>query len=161
MKMKVIVTIILILMVIMLPTVLNLNIVKAGDKFEMDQFEDGSGGGTGGLYNEETGGTPSTINPGGTPSTINPGEWKPSNFNPNDMDEVVDAAGIIVSVIRTLGIIVSVIVLLIIGIKYMVGSVEERADYKTSMRPYLIGVLIFFGLSQFLAVIIDIVPGLF
>ena len=97
----------------------------------------------------------------GTPSTINPGEWKPSNFNPNDMDEVVDAAGIIVSVIRTLGIIVSVIVLLIIGIKYMVGSVEERADYKTSMRPYLIGVLIFFGLSQFLAVIIDIVPGLF
>ena len=97
----------------------------------------------------------------GTPSTINPGEWKPSNFNPNDMDEVVDAAGIIVSVIRTFGIIVSVIVLLIIGIKYMVGSVEERADYKTSMRPYLIGVLIFFGLSQFLAVIIDIVPGLF
>lgn len=96
-----------------------------------------------------------------TPSTINPGEWKPSNFNPNDMDEVVDAAGIIVSVIRTLGIIVSVIVLLIIGIKYMVGSVEERADYKTSMKPYLIGVLIFFGLSQFLAVIIDIVPGLF
>ena len=152
MKMKVIVTIILILMVIMLPTVLNLNIVKSGDKFEMEQFEDGSGGGTGGLYNEET---------GGTPSTINPGEWKPSNFNPNDMDEVVDAAGIIVSVIRTFGIIVSVIVLLIIGIKYMVGSVEERADYKTSMRPYLIGVLIFFGLSQFLAVIIDIVPGLF
>lgn len=97
----------------------------------------------------------------GTPSTINTEEWKPSNFNPNDMDEVVDAAGIIVSVIRTFGIIVSVIVLLIIGIKYMVGSVEERADYKTSMKPYLIGVLIFFGLSQFLAVIIDIVPGLF
>lgn len=97
----------------------------------------------------------------GTPSTIDPGKWKPSNFDANDMDEVVDAAGIIVSVIRTLGIIVSVIVLLIIGIKYMVGSVEERADYKTSMKPYLIGVLIFFGLSQFLAVIIDIVPGLF
>ena len=148
MKMKVIVTIILILMVIMLPTVLNLNIVKADHRFEEDYFDDG----TGGVVNKET---------GGTPSTINPGEWKPSNFNPNDMDEVVDAAGIIVSVIRTFGIIVSVIVLLIIGIKYMVGSVEERADYKTSMRPYLIGVLIFFGLSQFLAVIIDIVPGLF
>ena len=140
MKMKVIVTIILILMVIMLPTVLNLNIVKADHRFEEDYFDDG----TGGVVNKETGGTPSTINPGETPSTINPGEWKPSNFNPNDMDEVVDAAGIIVSVIRTLGIIVSVIVLLIIGIKYMVGSVEERADYKTSMKPYLIGVLIFF-----------------
>lgn len=97
----------------------------------------------------------------GTPTTIEPNDWKPSDFDPNDMDEVVDAAGIIVSVIRTFGIIVSVVVLLVMGIKYMMGSVEEKADYKTSMRPYLIGVLIFFGLSQFLAVIIDIVPGLF
>lgn len=97
----------------------------------------------------------------GTPTTVNPDDWKPSNFDGNDMDEVVDAAGIIVSVIRTFGIIVSVVVLLIMGIRYMMGSVEEKADYKTSMKPYLIGVLIFFGLSQFLAVIIDIVPGLF
>lgn len=97
----------------------------------------------------------------GTATTVNPDDWKPSNFDGNDMDEVVDAAGIIVSVIRTFGIIVSVVVLLIMGIRYMMGSVEEKADYKTSMKPYLIGVLIFFGLSQFLAVIIDIVPGLF
>ena len=96
-----------------------------------------------------------------TPTTVNPDDWKPSNFDGNDMDEVVDAAGIIVSVIRTFGIIVSVVVLLIMGIRYMMGSVEEKADYKTSMKPYLIGVLIFFGLSQFLAIIIDIVPGLF
>ena len=97
----------------------------------------------------------------GTPTTVNPEEWKPSDFDVEDVDEVMDMAQVIVTIIRTVGIVVAVVVLLIMGIKYMVGSVEEKADYKTSMKPYLIGVLIFFGLSQILAVIIDIVPGLF
>ena len=43
----------------------------------------------------------------------------------------------------------------------MTGTVEERADYKSSMRPYLIGVFIFFALSQLLSVIIDLIPGFF
>lgn len=97
----------------------------------------------------------------GTPTTVNPEEWKPSDFDVEDVDEVMDMAQVIVTIIRTVGIVVAVVVLLIMGIRYMMGSVEEKADYKTSMKPYLIGVLIFFGLSQFLAVIIDIVPGLF
>lgn len=95
------------------------------------------------------------------PTTVNPGNWQPSNFDGNDVDEIMDIAGIIVSVIRTLGIVVSVVVLMIMGIKYMMGSIEEKADYKTSMKPYLIGVFIFFALSQLLTVIIEIVPGIF
>ena len=36
--------------------------------------------------------------------------------------------------------------LLIIGIKYILGSVEEKAEYKQTMWPYVLGaVLIFAG----------------
>ena len=47
-----------------------------------------------------------------------------------------------------------VIVLIVIGIKYMVGSASERAEYKKTMLPYIIGAVIFFSLSQLLALII-------
>ena len=53
----------------------------------------------------------------------------------------------LVSIITTIGIIVAVIVLLIIGIKYMMGSASEKAEYKKTMIPYLVGALIIFGAS--------------
>ena len=53
----------------------------------------------------------------------------------------------IVSVIETVGVILSVIILIVIGIKYMLGSVEERADYKKTMIPYLIGAFMVFAVS--------------
>ena len=45
------------------------------------------------------------------------------------------------------GVILSVIILVMIGIKYMLGSVEEKADYKKSMIPYLIGALMVFSVT--------------
>ena len=95
------------------------------------------------------------------PTTVDPGDWEPSELDVNDVNDVIDTAAIVVNIIRAFGIIVSVVVLLIMGIKYMTGSIEEKADYKKNMKPYLIGALIFFGLSQLIAAIIDIVPELF
>ena len=94
---------------------------------------------------------------GGTPTTIDPNEWKPDNLQMHDYDEVVDVAVIIIAVIRYIGVAVSIIVLLIIGIKYMTGTVQEKAEYKKTMIPYLIGVFIFFALSQILPVIIGLI----
>ena len=53
----------------------------------------------------------------------------------------------IVSIITTIGIIVAVIVLLILGIKYMMGSASEKAEYKKTMIPYLVGAVLIFGAS--------------
>ena len=94
---------------------------------------------------------------GGTPTTIDPDEWKPDNLQMHDYDEVVDVAVIIIAVIRYIGVAVSIIVLLIIGIKYMTGTVQEKAEYKKTMIPYLIGVFIFFALSQILPLIIGLI----
>ena len=89
-----------------------------------------------------------------TPSSINPGDWEPGKGG--DMQQITDSAGIIVSVIRVVGIIVTVVVLMILGIKYMLGSLEERAEYKKSMKAYIIGVVMFFALSQLIPIIIDL-----
>lgn len=48
-------------------------------------------------------------------------------------------------IISVVGSIISVIVLVILGIKYMVGSVEERAEYKNTLMPYFIGAICVFG----------------
>lgn len=53
-------------------------------------------------------------------------------------------ANVIFSGIRNIGIVLSVIILIVIGIKYMLGSVEEKASYKETLVPYLIGALLLF-----------------
>lgn len=56
-----------------------------------------------------------------------------------------EKAGVILGVITTIGMVLSIIMLIIIGIKYMLGSVEEKADYKKTMIPYLVGAILLFS----------------
>lgn len=53
----------------------------------------------------------------------------------------------IVTVLSTIGAIISVVVLVVLGIKYMLGSTEEKAQYKKSLMPYVIGAAITFSAS--------------
>lgn len=60
--------------------------------------------------------------------------------------EAIRIGNIIVWLVRTVGESIAVIMLIVIGIKYVLGSVEEKAEYKQSMWPYIIGaVLVFAG----------------
>ena len=63
------------------------------------------------------------------------------------VDGINSVGANIVSIITTIGIIVAVIVLLILGIKYMMGSASEKAEYKKTMIPYLVGAVFIFGAS--------------
>lgn len=87
---------------------------------------------------------------------IDPNDFKPPTLQDSDTDVIINKATVIVNVIRTIGIIVTVVSLILMGIKYMTGSIEEKADYKKSMIPYLIGVFIFFALTQLLGLVIEI-----
>ena len=50
--------------------------------------------------------------------------------------DVTDIGNKIIGVITTVGVVVAVIILLILGIKYMLGSASEKAEYKKTMIPY-------------------------
>lgn len=69
----------------------------------------------------------------------NPDYYDPSGSDETASTTVANKAKVIVNVIQVIGIIVAVVSLMIIGIKYMVGSLEERADYKKTMLPWILG----------------------
>lgn len=63
-----------------------------------------------------------------------------------DNGGAVKIGNIVVWAVRTIGESIAVVMLLVLGIKYILGSVEEKAEYKQTMWPYVIGaVLIFSG----------------
>ena len=70
--------------------------------------------------------------------------------------ELKQAGNNIVGVITAVGVVVSVIVLIIIGIKYMMGSVEEKAEYKRTLMPYIIGAACVFATSVFVQLIYEL-----
>lgn len=65
-----------------------------------------------------------------------------------------------ITLISTVGMVLSVIVLIILGIKYMIGSLEDRAEYKRTMLPYLIGAGLVFGGSAIAQIIYNIANSL-
>ena len=58
-----------------------------------------------------------------------------------------------------MGVAVSVIVLAVLGIKYMLGSASEKAEYKKRMMPYLIGAICLFSASSIANIIYEIVKS--
>lgn len=62
-------------------------------------------------------------------------------------NDLTNVGNNIVTIIQVVGIVIAVIVLLVIGIKYMIGSASEKAEYKKTMIPYLVGAVLVFGAS--------------
>ena len=60
------------------------------------------------------------------------------------------------TVVRTFGILLSVIVLIVLGIKYMIGSAEEKAEYKKTMIPYIVGAALIFAASALSQVLYNV-----
>lgn len=85
--------------------------------------------------------------------------WKPSNaVSSTSFNNKVN---LIASTVRTIGIIISVITLSIIGIKFMLGSVEEKAQYKQTMIPWLIGAILVFAMTNVPMIIYNLTQGTF
>ena len=66
----------------------------------------------------------------------------------------------VIGILRTVGVVLSVVVLIVIGIKYMMGSPEEKSEYKSSMLPYIIGAALIFAASIFAQTVYDFFTGL-
>ena len=79
-----------------------------------------------------------------------------SNANTTTMQNIGNQ---IITVVSVAGSIVSVVVLIVLGIKYMMGSAEEKAEYKKSMMPYVIGAALIFAASALAQVIYNFFSG--
>lgn len=65
------------------------------------------------------------------------------------------------TIIKATGTVISVIMLTAIGIKFLLGSAEEKADYKKSLIPYIIGAAMIFLGSWLPQLIYDLTNGVF
>lgn len=73
--------------------------------------------------------------------------------NVSGASNITSLGATIVGILQVVGIIVAVVVLLVLGIKYMMGSAEEKAEYKKTMIPYLVGALLIFAASSIVNVV--------
>ncbi|MBR3003362.1 MAG: TrbC/VirB2 family protein [Clostridia bacterium] len=73
---------------------------------------------------------------------------------------IANVSGQIVGVLQTVGVVLSVVILIVIGIKYMMGSAEEKAEYKKTFIPYIVGAALIFAASVFANTVYDFFIGL-
>lgn len=85
-----------------------------------------------------------------------------NDYGQGDLGNNTKALGIvgtILSVIQIVGVIVAVISISILGIKYMTGSVEQKAEYKKTMIPFIIGVALIVASTTIIKAIYTIVSN--
>ncbi len=82
------------------------------------------------------------------------------NLNKGDTTGVVNIGNNILSIIQVVGTVIAVGVLMVLGIKYMMGSAEEKAEYKKTMLPYLIGAILLFAAVNLANWVVDIAQGI-
>ena len=62
-------------------------------------------------------------------------------------EKITDLGNQAITIISIVGSVVAVIVLIVLGLKYMMGSTEEKAEYKKTLMPYVIGAVLIFAAS--------------
>lgn len=74
--------------------------------------------------------------------TVNPDTYQPNYTVDKDAKDVVEK---VLETINVIGVVSSVIILSIIGIKFILGSSSEKAEYKQTAMSYLLGAILIFG----------------
>lgn len=86
-----------------------------------------------------------------------------SNINSaGSVDKTTDAntklttiSGSIISFIRNLALVIGVVMISILGIKYMMGSAEEKAAYKKTLIPLAVGIILVVAATSIITLVIE------
>lgn len=63
--------------------------------------------------------------------------------NGNEMDNGLSTvAGTVINWLWGISIIVAIVVVMVIGLKFIIGSTQEKAEYKKSLIPLVVGVVL-------------------
>lgn len=87
----------------------------------------------------------------------NPDFYKPKTLTTNDTGDFLTMVGTIIGAFQLLGTFLTVLILMALGIKYMLGSTEDKAAYKETMIPYLIGAIMVFTIPNVIGIIFNLV----
>ena len=85
-------------------------------------------------------------------AAINMDNIKAGDTNSDSQMEKIGS--VIISYITNAAMVIAVVMLAALGIKYMIGSAEEKAEYKKSLLPLVIGAVLVFGAAAIAKVIV-------
>ena len=90
------------------------------------------------------------------------GEITPANLTAiyNGTNDIAKVGQKIMGIVNTVGVVVAVVILMVLGIKYMMGSAEEKAEYKKTMLPYIIGAVLIFGATTIANAVYNFANGI-
>ena len=81
-----------------------------------------------------------------------PTQYLPTNTPtiPTNMSNMVK---VIITIIQAAGVVIAVVCIMVIGIQYMVGAAEQKAEYKKTAIAFLIGALLLFSSATIVKII--------
>ena len=83
-------------------------------------------------------------------------EESQSAVSPDGATSMNKIGGTIIGYVTSIAMVIAVVMVAVLGIKYMMGSVEEKAEYKKSFVPLIIGAILVFGASAIAKIIISV-----
>lgn len=94
-----------------------------------------------------------------TDAASNPSAFKPGNVG--NEKELKDRVGVILGAINNIGTVVCIVTLMALGIKYMLGSIEEKAEFKKTATIYITGAILTFSITTIPNILYKIGVNLF
>lgn len=79
-----------------------------------------------------------------------------SQGSPIDADNLKNLSDTIYNILLVIGTVLAVIVGMILGIKFVTGSVEQKSKVKETLIPYIIGCIIIFGAFGIWKIVVNI-----
>ena len=95
----------------------------------------------------------------GDQTSYSPESWKSKTGDKIKTNDIENFSASIINVISIVGSAAAIVTLIILVIKYMMGSAEEKAEYKKTLLPYIIGAAMVFGASVLTGVIYNFMQG--
>ena len=87
----------------------------------------------------------------------NPDHYIPGANDKTQNEKFIGLGNTVLGAIRLIGTAISVITLMTLGIRYMLGSANEKALYKETMGPYLIGAVMLFAIPNLIVIMYDLI----
>lgn len=86
-----------------------------------------------------------------------PGFYNPDLMEKEDGERVGVIIGDILANVKVVGVCIAIVMLTIIGLKYIICSADEKANYKENMIPYVVGCFLLASATIIPSLIFDLV----
>ncbi len=94
-----------------------------------------------------------------SPDIIDPNKVINGTQNIETPSQMTDRVKTVLGIIQLIGSVFAVVTILLIGIKYITGSVESKAEYKKVMIPYLVGAILLFCTTNLVPLIYNMIQS--